>query len=131
MIQTRGQQLTLLGGIFIIIGVLLPWGVLIDIDRFSITPFRGVDDTAGLVAAVIGTWLLISSIIHPGRAGTRYSIRNIILAVLTSLLCLWSVLDAGDMSIALSEIGAGLYLCLIGAAITLAGGLQRIPDDQP
>lgn len=118
------QILTIVGGIAIAIGSLLPWVTAQHI--FGSTSFAGTDGD-GLLTLVVGAivallaWLRLDS--SGGQAGV------LIGCVLTGIIGLGVVantIGGSGSDVVLSSVGPGLYVVLIGAALATAATLAHM-----
>jgi hypothetical protein len=131
--MNRGQQLTMLGAIGLIIGALLPWASISSIfGKISKAGYEG----DGVITGAIGLLLLIGSLLNKGKSGKRYSIASAVFAIgagiigISDLMNINSaVADISSDSLVLASTGPGVYITIIGAVLALVGGLQKMPDE--
>ena len=128
----KGQQLTLLGAIGLVLGALLPWVKATTVlGSISKAGYEG----DGLITGAIGLILLIGTLLNKGKAGKRYSVASSIFGVIVLVIVGFDYLnvagavsDVQDMpGVVDASVGAGLYLTLLAAFLVLVGGWQRVP----
>ncbi len=128
----KGQQLTLLGAVGLVLGALLPWVKATTVlGSISKAGYEG----DGLMTGAIGLILLIGALLNKGKAGKRYSVASSIFSVIVLFIAGFDYLNVasavGDIQdvpgVVDASVGAGLYLTLLAAFLVLVGGWQRVP----
>ena len=128
--MNRGQLLSLLGGVSLVVGALLPWFTHWD----PIVPFpwsfAGYEGN-GILTGGIGLLLLIGALVSKRKPGKLYSIPTAILAAIAVLIPLHDLFDPPDFITyppgSIVSTGPGIYLSITGAILALAGGFLRVP----
>jgi hypothetical protein len=119
----------ILSSLGLIIGAMLPWGVLTApfVGTVSIPGTRG----DGLITGGIGLLLLISAILYKGKTGKAYSIGSAVFGIIAGVI---SFTKFGALStISLNDgfadvsIGIGVYLSVIASILTVIGGFMKVP----
>lgn len=131
--MNKGQQITLIGGLVLLIAAFLPWisatalfGNIPGIDEGIAIGWEG----DGIMTGGIGLILLIVALLSKGRPGKRYSIAGAIFGLLACGIVLSDflrIVEIGPNAGIFASIGVGLYLTLAGALAIVMGGLQMIP----
>ena len=131
--MNRGQQLTMIGAIGLLLGALLPWASIASI--FGQTSIAGYEGD-GVITGAIGLLLLIGSLLNKGKSGKRYSITSTVFAIIAGLIGISNlsninsiVADISSDSLVLVSTGSGLYVTILGAVLAMIGGLQKLPDE--
>lgn len=130
--MNRGQQLTLWGGICLVVGALLPWANLTSAFLGMSVSKAGYEGD-GLITGAIGLLLLISAILAKGKSGKTYSIAATIFAVIAGLILISDLtginrLVSNAESGVMASAGVGIYVSIIGAVLAVIGGLQKVPS---
>lgn len=130
---TVGAIGLLLGGALLIIGSFVTWFSLLGIDVTGFT--SGSDDTVrdgplfltlGIVVVIFGVVLLaLKRVLGVAIAGVVVGV----VAVIAALADLGDVSNAQDTALDAGidfTIGPGLYLCVVGGVLSIAGGVIAI-----
>jgi len=132
--MNRGQQLSLLGGIALVVGALLPWAT-INSPLLGLSVSKAGYEGDGMLTGAIGLLFLIGSVVSKGKPGKHYSVVTAILAVIAGLILMFDfsnvsgmVSNAGEGLLA--SMGPGIYVSIIGAVLAVVGGLQKLPEIQ-
>jgi hypothetical protein len=134
--MNRGQQITLIGAVALIIAAFLPW--ISATALFGNVP--GVDESIavgwegdGIITGGIGLVLIIGSLLFRGRSGKRDSIAGAILGLLACSIVLSDFLriaEIGPNAGIFASTGIGLYVTFVGAIVAVIGGLQIAQIDE-
>jgi hypothetical protein len=131
--MNRGQLLTLLGGIGLILGAALPWATLTSY-YFRVTTSKAGFEGDGMITGAIGVILILFAILEKGKTGKLYSVAVIIFAILAELVVFYDLprvlsFISSAKSDYKASVGVGIYITIIGAILAVAGGFQRVPGD--
>jgi hypothetical protein len=128
--MNRGQQLTLFGGLGLVIGALLPWAKIAS-PLLGMTVNKSGYEGDGLFTGGLGLLLFISAMVSKGKPGKTYSIVGALLSIIAGIALIvdltgvnTAVADIGEGIIA--SVGIGIYVSIIGAILAIIGGLQKI-----
>jgi len=126
--MNRGQQLTLWGGICLVVGALLPWANLTSAFFFVSDSLAGYEGD-GLFTGASGLILLINALTTKGKLGKAYSIAATIFAVIVGLILINDLTGINTVvsnaeSGVIASVGVGIYISIIGAVLAAIGGLQ-------
>ena len=134
----RAGALGLLGGAMVMAGTVLPWFTLFA----GLQPYRGILGLygkvllgGGLVAALAGAVLLVSGGLVLRRAVGVLGLGMAAFAgwLMVGLFDTYRTLQANPMLVA--QLGPGLFVAALGAAVVAAGALPRarrhVPAGQP
>lgn len=130
------RTIVLIGGMILILGSRLPWmsaPVLFGVEGPAFEAIEIGWEGDGFITGSIGLTLLLVGIFCKGRIEKRHSIPSAILASLAVLVVIgdfYRVLESGPDAGFFAATDVGIYLTLIGALLTLAGVLYRIPMNQ-
>lgn len=122
------RVMVLVGSLLLIVGALLPWGQM---GMLSLTGISG----DGIFSFGLGVILLIGAIAVKEKPGKMYSIWLAILGLLaSSLMCMktYNMMQVAvvGQSASMIEIGAGIWVSLLGAGLCLLGGLLQSPGEK-
>ena len=72
-----------------------------------------------------------------GTPGKRYSIASAIFAIIAGLIGISDLLNVNSIvadissdSLMIASTGPGLYITILGAVLSVVGGLQKLPDEK-
>jgi len=130
--MNRGQQLSLIGAIGLLVGAMLPWAT-IQSALLGLSVSKAGYEGDGVFTGAIGLLLLIGAVVSKGKPGKRYSVATALLALVAFLILAFdlsnvssAVTDAGEGLLA--SVGPGIYVSIVGAILALVGGLQVVPQ---
>ena len=130
------RMLILIGGMILILGSRLPWmsaPVLFGVEGPAFEAIEIGWEGDGFITGGIGLTLLLVGMFCKGRIEKRYSIPSAILASLAILVVIgdfYRILEISPDVGFFAATDVGIYVTLIGALLTLAGVLYRIPINQ-
>jgi len=104
-----------IGAILLCLGTFLSW---VDMGRFADT--LGLQMAAGPVVLALGALLALSLVLARGGTPGAWSIVILVLSVVCLVLVFQTMVYLGDHEI---DIGAGLYVSMVGGFATASGGL--------
>ena len=120
----------ILGGLLVIIGCFLPWAEA-RIMSFS-ESVNGIEETDGVVALVLGIWIIVGSLINFKKTQSR-AYGTGALAVFALALGLVEFFDIQDDVEQLetmfveASVGAGVYMVIAGGILGLSAFMKN-PD---
>lgn len=130
------RTIVLIGGMILILGSRLPWmsaPVLFGVEGPAFEAIEIGWEGDGFITGSIGFTLLLVGLFCKGRIEKRHSFPSAILASLAVLVVIgdfYRILEIGPDAGFFAATDVGIYVTLIGALLTLAGVLYRIPMNQ-
>jgi hypothetical protein len=130
---TTGRFLSLLGGIFIIIGSFLPWAKVVS-GPFGVVTFNGMDGD-GIILAIAGAIILLLALTKKTRLGMSYSLLVGVVGIIAVIISfidisnLRSLVAGADFADLIIQTGEGLYLCVLGSFMAAVGGFITAPAE--
>jgi hypothetical protein len=104
-----------IGALLLCLGAFLPW---VDRGRFADT--LGLQMTAGPVVLALGAFLALTLVLSRGGMPGAWSIVILALSVVCLVLVFQTIIYLDDND---ADIGAGLYVAMVGGFATASGGL--------
>jgi hypothetical protein len=131
-IMHRGQQLSLIGAIGLLVGAFLPW-VTVSAALFGLSISKAGYEGDGIFTAGIGFIILLGSILYKGKPGRIYSIGTAVLSFIALALLIYTMTNLSSLGDEIeagvfTSVGPGIYVSVIGALIGIVGGFLRVPD---
>lgn len=127
----NGKNLVLYGGIGLVVGALLPWGVITSMfGSLSINGFEG----DGAISGFLGIVLFIIALTKKPKPDSRYSIFAGLIALLAGYIVVNTMFNIGSFSDGAgvyTQTGVGLYVSVVSAFLGLLGGFIYIPKEEP
>lgn len=133
----RGQQVTLIGSIVLIIGAFLPWISVANLFGKAGSAYEGIAvgwEGDGVLTGGIGLLLLLGTLVYKGSSEKKYAIIGVILAFLVGVIVFLDFLRIAELqpeSGFFAATGVGLYLTLLGALLAAVGGWQKLSPRNP
>ena len=107
-----------IGAILLCLGTFLSW---VDMGRFADT--LGLQMSAGPVVLALGALLALSLVLARGGTPGAWSIVILVLSAVCLVLVFQTMIYLGDHD---ADIGAGLYVSMVGGFVTASGGLLEV-----
>jgi zinc-ribbon domain len=107
-----------IGAILLCLCAFLSW---VDMGRFADT--LGLQTTAGPVVLALGALLGLSLVLSRGGTPGAWSIVILVLSTVCLALIFQTMIYLGDHD---ADIGAGLYVCMVGGFAAATGGLLEV-----
>jgi len=131
--MNKGQQITLIGALALLIAAFLPWISVTALYGNSPGIEEGIAvgwEGDGIMTGGIGLILLIGALLSKGRPGKKFSIAGAIFGLLACAVVIsdfLAIAEIGPDAGLFASTDVGLYLTLVGALIVVIGGLQMTP----
>lgn len=119
-----------LGGIGLIVGAAMPWGVATSI--FGQMTMSGLEGD-GIFTAAAGVVLLIIALAVKGKPGKSFSVVGGIIAILAGVMLVNILINLGGISSEpgiVLNVGTGLYISIIGAVLGAIGGFVKSAETE-
>ena len=129
----KPKYVALVGGIVMIDGSLLPW---VSPSSMFGTNKNGIQGD-GIYTLICGVAVILASIVAREKPGKRCSVLAALFGIFGGILAVFSLVnfDAAARTInresVFAAVGIGIYVTLIGAAVTMVGGLMKSPASLP
>jgi hypothetical protein len=107
-----------IGAILLCLGTFLSW---VDMGRYADT--LGLQMSAGPVVLALGSLLALSLVLARGGTPGAWSIVILVLSAVCLVLVFQTMIYLGDHD---ADIGAGLYVSMVGGFATASGGLLEV-----
>jgi len=107
-----------IGAVLLCLGTFLSW---VDMGRFADT--LGLQMTAGPVVLALGALLALTLVLSRGGMPGAWSIVILVLSAVCLVLVFQTMIYLDDHN---ADIGAGLYVSMVGGFATASGGLLEI-----